>query len=256
MSAALDELKSRLEEIEADASFVVLAAKLRPRLGGVMNWEGEREVVQLSQSFIKQRVRVEGLTAGLLVRAMAAFERYLRKIVEEVIDNVAVGKFDEVPLAIRERNLVLTGRLLAAYGTEKDFQKFNYEEIVDNLASCKMGAGDFRLNATAFSFGVVGSGPDHVERALKNLELEAWWDSVGGTHQMQALLGTRKARETGVKAKEKLKELSRWRNHIAHGGDEEVSLSEELFKEAITFIALFSYWMDAEIKKLFLKKKK
>ena len=68
-------------EITTDAEFVALAAQLRPRLNGVVRWEGmgteERGIVQ---SFLRVKdSRPEGLYGPLLVRLLAAFDAPLGK---------------------------------------------------------------------------------------------------------------------------------------------------------------------------------
>ena len=45
-------------------------------------------------------------------------------------------------------------------------------------------------------------------------------------------------------ARDKLKDLWRWRNHLAHGGDEEVSLSENQLRECIAFVRTLSVALD------------
>ncbi len=113
------------------------------------------------------------------------------------------------------------------------------EVLIANLASCKRGSGCFRLNAQAFAATVAGVGPAAIERALESIDVTRWWDGVGGSAALARLLGTKGARATGDQARERLKELWRWRNHLAHGGDEEIALSESRLIEAIDFVECF-----------------
>lgn len=66
---------------------------------------------------------------------------------------------------------------------------------------------------------------------------------------LSGCLGKREHRATGERAKERLKELWRWRNQLAHGRDEEIALTESQLNEAISFIECFTSALDAAVKK-------
>jgi len=123
------------------------------------------------------------------------------------------------------------------------------ELLIANLASCKRGSRSFRLNAQAFAATVAGVGPAAIEKALENIDVIRWWDGVGGSTALSRLLGTKGARATGDQARERLKELWRWRDHLAHGGDEEIALSESQLIEAIDFVECFSDALDGTVRK-------
>jgi hypothetical protein len=252
MVVPLDELKTRITEIEADFEFVAVAAKLRPRIGEAVNWEATPDVVRLVQQFMNVKSsRTEGLYGPLLVRLLAAFERYLRMLVVQSVEGRAFGAstYDGLSDQLRRRNLVLTGRVLASVDSPRDYLSLDYELLIDNLASCKRGSGTFRLNSQAFSATVTGVNPTTVEYALGTVEVASWWDGVGGNTDLQNLLGTKKPRETGARARERLDELSKWRNQLAHGGDREITLSESEFLEAMGFVKRFSTALDSAVKK-------
>jgi hypothetical protein len=252
MIAPLDDLRTRITEIEADCEFVALAAKLRPRIGEAIKWDASTDVVSLVRQFMDVKSsRTEGIYGPLLVRLLAAFERFLRRLVAQSVEKraSAVTIFDLLPEHLRKRNLVLTGRVLASVESPRDYLALDSEFLIDNLASCKHGSGTFRLNSQAFSATVTGANPAVIEYALGTIEVKNWWDGVGANTDLQGLLGTKKSRETGVRAREKLDELCKWRNHWAHGGDKEISLTESELRDAISFIARFSAALDGAVKK-------
>jgi hypothetical protein len=146
------------------------------------------------------------------------------------------------------RNLILTGRILANIENPRDHLTFNIEGLIVNLATCKSGNSSFSLNPQAFSATVSGVNPTAIDKALENIEVTECWDSVGSDSKLEQMLGTKGTRATGVQAGERLKELSRWRNHLAHGGDE-IVVSEAQLRDAIEFVALFSATLDAAVKK-------
>jgi hypothetical protein len=195
--------------------------------------------------------RPEGVYGPLLVRLLASFERYVRMLVVQSVEERVLGfkSFEDIPESLINRNLILTGRILAAVGAPRDHLTFDIERLVANLATCKKGSGSFQLNAQAFSATVTAASPAMIDKALEHLNVTDWWDVVGANGALVGLLGKRGARATGERAKERLKELWRWRNQLAHGGDEEIALTESQLNEAIDFIDCFSSALDAAVKK-------
>jgi hypothetical protein len=250
--AALDELNTRTAELRADLTFVALATQLRPRIGAVVQWQAVGEVLELVKQFMRAKSsRPEGVYGPLLVRLLAAFERYLRLLIVQSVEQRASGAstYDELSETLSQRNLILTGRILASIDAPRDHLTLDIESLISNLASCKRGSGSFRLNAQAFSATVTGASPSVIEKALQYVDVSDWWDGVGASATLAKHLQTKGARATGDRAYERLKELWRWRNHLAHGGDEEVVLTEAQLLEAIDFVDSFSAALDVVVKK-------
>jgi hypothetical protein len=247
MSRALEELSASLVDLEADLAFVSLAARLRPRLGDVVNWSAKGDAVDLAREFMSAKgARVEGVFGPLLVRLLAGVERYTRRLVEEVVALHAGGAsiYDQLHAKIKSRNTVLTGNLLVFSESPREHLEFHIESLVRNLASCHAGSTAYRLNAEAFAAAVVGASPVAIERALENVGVSSCWDKVGADNVLAQVLGTKGPRATGKQARGRLEELWRWRNHLAHGGDEEVALTEEQLRECLAFVRAFSAALD------------
>jgi hypothetical protein len=252
MAGPLDELNTRISELKADLEFVALAAQLRPRLGAVVHWQAAAYELQLVRQFMEGRSsRPEGLYGPLLIRLLAVLERYLRMLIIQSVEQRAseAQSFDDLPTVLGNRNVVLTGRVLATVENPRDHLTMDTESLVANLATCRRGSKVFRLNAQAFSATVTGAGPATVEKALESVDVSNWWDGVGGNLALAELLGTKGARATGDRARERLKEIWRWRNHLAHGGDEETALSESQLREAVEFVSCFGGALDGVVKK-------
>ncbi len=250
MPQPVEELGARLDDLEADLAFVTLAVRLRPRLGEVIVWDPPSDAASLATRFIAAKSsRPEGLYGPLLVKLLAAFERYVRQLVDKVVGgmNASAKSYDDLTSTLCMRHTQLTGRALATIASPLDHLVFNYEDLASNLASCKRGSTSFTLNAAAFAALVTSGSPDVLEKALTSLDIDNWWDALGGNHHLQATLGTKKARPTAKRARERLKELWRWRNNIAHAGDEEVALSDTALTEAIAFVRIFATALDHEV---------
>ncbi len=253
MATPLDDLNARVSELREDLVFVSLATQLRPRLHPVVRWDATADVVELARSFMNAKSwRPEGVYGPLLVRLVAAFERYLRMLVGESLQRSVAGvaKYDDLPEHIASRNIALTGRLLAAIEAPRDHLTFETDSLIANLASCKRGSASFRLNELAFSAIITGVSPDLVEKALQNVGAAGnLWDGVGTSSALEKQLETKGPRETGTRARERLKQICRWRNNLAHGGDEDIALSESDLVEAIEFIFCLSEALDQAVRK-------
>lgn len=246
MSAALREFQARMSELEEDLAFVTFAASLRPRLSNALHWEPSEET-DLARHFIATKgARLEGVLGSLLVRVLAALERYLRRLVEELIkihqDNAA--NFDDLSEHVRVRNMVLSGRLLASLDSPRSHFVYEYQRLITNLASCGPGRSNFRLNGAAFGAVVSGTGPTTIETALANVGIKNWWDRIGDDLRLSGSLGTNGARATGKRARQRLEEIWRWRNHLAHGGDDEITLSEAQFRDCLDFVKTLAEALD------------
>jgi len=251
MPTPLQELQANIEALRHDVEFVRLASQLRLRVGKVLQWQAQGEETELAKRFINSRPSsAEAVYGPLLIRLLASLERYMRSTIAHIVDEKAANaaSYDSVAGTLGYRNLVLTGRLLSTLDTPRDYLTFDVEQLVENLASCKRGSGRFKLNAIAFSSALAGVNPSVLEKAFDNLDISGWWDRIGAEAKVMALLGTKGARATGDRAKERLKELARWRNHLAHGGDGEIVISESQITDAIEFVGVFSTAFDAVVR--------
>lgn len=247
MAGALDELNARISELRSDLTFMALATQLRPRIGDVVQWQAAGEVLELVNQFMRAKSNhPEGIYGPLLVRLLAGFERYLRLLIIQSVEHHTSEAtiYDDLSETLRKRNLILTGRIFASIEEPRDHLALDIESLISNLASCKLGSNKFRLNAQAFSAAVTGTSPSVIEKALRYVDVSDWWDGVGRNAALARLLQTKGPRATGIRASERLKELCRWRNDIAHGGDEEIALTESQLREAIDFVDSFSAALD------------
>jgi len=98
-------------------------------------------------------------------------------------------------------------------------------------------------------FQVVGVSPEVIESGLKLVRITNWWHAVASDKDLQRHLHCTRTSDAVKKAEAKLKELSRWRNNWAHGGDDEVSLTITELMEAVEFVGLFSKALDRAVTK-------
>jgi hypothetical protein len=245
MDPALAEINARLDEIERQLEFIALSVKLRPRLHSLLRWEVGGEEIELARKFMDQKgVTEEGVYGALLVRALGSLERFIRKSIASAVvrKTSSATTYDDLPPAIQTMNLVLTGRLLSNIYSPSDHIPYNPADLVSSLSSCQTGNTAFELNTVAFEATVTGASPDSIERSLKHIGHDQWWDKIGSTENMETILQCIGSgpRETGKTAREHLKELWKWRNRLAHCGDQEPSVDVERLRTEISFIRCLS----------------
>jgi hypothetical protein len=257
VTAALEEFKTRVGEIDSDLTFVSLAAQLRPRVGEIVQWQVQGEAIQLVRKFMNSdSSRPEGVYGSLLVRLIATLERYLRTLVIYAVEQRAkqAQTYDELSPALAKRNLLLSGRVLATLEIPTDRPAMDVPSLLANLATCRSGSNAFRLNSQAFSATLTGAGPSVVEKALQQVDVHKLWDRVGASAPLAKYLATKGPRDTGDRASHRLSELWRWRNHLAHAGDEETTVSETDLCSAIEFVKLLGAAIDVAASKQLAKK--
>lgn len=238
MIPAYEELEALLDELVANVNFTALSASLRPRLADALRWEIGGDAIGLARDFMSARAQPENIYSALLVRAVAAFERFARGLVDAAAIRTAATRrtYEDLSEHVRSRHAVLTGRLLTSLDDPFEYQVVNVKQLAENLASCVSGASPFRLNASAFAAIVTSGRPQVIERALSNLDIDGWWDAVGAKRDLQTLLGTRGPRDTSKVVTKRLDDLCRRRNRIAHGGDGDVIVTESDVRQEIQFL--------------------
>src|SRR6185437_6761402 len=101
MAYALQELDARIANLRSDAKFLSSALTLRPYVGSVVDWQnGEQNKLQIVKGFAACRDYEAARFYGpLLVRLIAEFERFLRTLIQEIVQAWAkkAKKFESLP---------------------------------------------------------------------------------------------------------------------------------------------------------------
>jgi hypothetical protein len=250
MTSALKILDAELEELADDVGFLGVAERLRPRLGGIVNWNGDAEAIQLARDFMGARqFHADAVYGSCLVRLMASVERYLRGLYEHVLDRQRQRstRFEDLPLVVANSNTRYSGRILASIDEPRDHVAVDVEQLVDNLATCRTGRADFRINSAAFAATIMNTAPATITRLLESAGSDPWWDIVGRDAALATLLSTRGSRATGARAQDRLKDLCKRRNHIAHGSETSSTPSRSELEDALTFVRILMTSLDSAI---------
>lgn len=252
MSHALNEFNLRLTDFENDLSFLEYAFELRPRIKQVLDPSKQGAVLDLAIKFGDlEGNQPESFYGPMLIRLVASFERYLRLLMRDAVEgwSTRAKTFDQLPDGLGDRNLVLSGRLIGNSDSPRDHLNFDLFMLVDNLPTCRNGSAVFRLNPIVFMDLINGITHDVIERGLKATRINNWQNAIGADKALQAQLDCTRTSDTTKKMAARLKELSRWRNNWAHGGDNEPSLKITEIRSALDFLRAFSTALDKIVTK-------
>jgi len=251
MAAALSEFENRLDEILAAAKFVNRAFRLRPRIGSSIIWGGmENDLRTLVLGFLAQNMPVElEVMNSLLVRSVGCFERYIRAVAAEALSVQAAlaSTPGDLPDELRKRNLVLSARLLASLDSPKDHVVFDTRAVITNLARCENNQKPYQLNAVAFSSFIQSPSSDAVDKVLSSVGVNQIFESVGRYLPMQEMLNLNDTRTTNKRTVARLTEIIRWRNNLAHAGDDERSIDSDDLGHAIDFLRTLGRGIDEAV---------
>jgi hypothetical protein len=244
-----EQLSATLDEIEVSLNFTAASTALRPRLNGILKWDSNDAALNLARQFMGFKPVFENIYGALLVRVVAAFERFARILVSDAAVRMAASSktYAEMTEHVRNRHAVLTGRLLSTLEEPFDYQTVDVRQLVQNLASCVSDSQPFRLNGSAFAAVISSGKPGIIQRALENLDIAEWWDDVSKSENLHRVLGTRNVRETTKATIKRLDELCKTRNRIAHGGDGDVMITEAELRQEILFVRALAEALSREV---------
>ena len=252
MGKSLQELIARVDNLRTDIEFIQKSYDFRPHVYKVLNRNGNPDSVVLAERFAQLKdTQAENIYGPLLVRLVAALERYLRGFLQEAVTAwVSKAKtFDRLPRSLINRNIILSGKLMANSDSPRDHISIDIPSLIRNLATCRGSSNDFQINLEAFSTLISGITPEMLESSFRTIKVEEWWNAVCSEPTLVKLAGSKKTTDVTKYAQRRLKDLSRWRNNWAHGGDEEIVLSAMELSNACDFVASFARSFDTTILK-------
>ena len=116
----------------------------------------------------------------------------------------------------------------------------DYDAMCVRIGSCTPGVDSFKLNADAFSLFLRGMTLENIRSAVERVGIKISEDTFGRNKSLRAKVGTKKTRETTLKVKDELQQLTRLRNSIAHGGPGGFELDFCKIRRMSSFVAAFS----------------
>jgi len=241
-AGAVKEFETALYEIRKYLEFVVMANKLRPWMGKLLNWQAlVADQKSDVQSFLNNKdYRVEVGFNVLLVAISAASETLLRRLMRDGVTwiNAKYDRYDKIPLALRQQNLIRSGLAIATVAEPPAEIAYDYDLLCKNIGTCRKDGGALVLNADAFSVGLSTISRQRIDGTLSKIGLAIDWDYFGREEAFVTHFSTRGVRKTADEVDSYLGEFVKIRNMIAHSG-QGVRTSESQIRTALSFFEIF-----------------
>ena len=241
---ALKEFDASVTDIETTLEFVKSSAWLRPRLGGMLDWNILEPTVKPGiQMFLKQDTSgVDTVFRGMIIILAGSFEQLVRRFLKDGVIFISkkYPRYSDLPGALVTQNILRSGQALTTIAEPPDHINLNYELLCENLGTTKKTSEAVILNADAFALFYSGLTPHKLEEVFKRIGFELKWDDIGRRPVIQKLFGVTKTREAATAAQSYLKEFTQNRNRSAHSGSGGKEITSSNVSDGIIFLREFA----------------
>jgi len=199
---------------------------------------------------LKDKYDKQAVLRGLLVQACAAFELYIRKAVESVLE-YHEDNGDPIPEAVAKNNLYFTGRGFCLVHDGVGDRNLNFDEMALNISTCYSEEKHTILNKSAFTSFLGQCTHYSVEKTFKKIDIKDIWGEVARQKEIQKVLSAKAQKETAKLIEERMKEYLKIRNGIAHGDEGFESVTFDKFMDVLSFYRSLISSIEKVIRKRF-----
>lgn len=229
--AAIDELEVAARFTQSAEELIFRYPKEALRFDGI---DAAASKVRDEARGFKNNYDSQAVLRGLLVQACAAFELYIRKAIESVLE-YHESKGDPIPEAVGKNNLYFTGRGFCLVHDGVGDRKLNFDEMALNISTCYSESEQTKLNKSAFTSFLGQCTHYSVEKAFKKIDIKDIWVDVARQTDIQKALGAKAQKETAKLIEERMKEYLKIRNGIAHGEEGFETVTFDKLMDVISF---------------------
>ncbi len=242
LTNALKEFEASLDDFDSNLRFVSTANRLRPRLGGNLQWPGMApDAKKLVESFLRGVAEDSVLYRGLVVSLFGAFEQFVRRILRDGVAAVGtnLSSYDSLHDGLKKANMYWTGKALQTIFEPVEYLQLEFDILSKNVGTCFAGSKQATLNADAFAIFVSILTPSSLTETLKRISVELQWDEFGKVSELQKALGEKGTRETTKAVENFLKRFAQMRNKIAHTGSSGIVVNQSDVEQLLIFFRAF-----------------
>lgn len=221
LDLAFTELQASVDEIRSHVRFAAIAIRLRPRLRSAIVWDGmDSELQTIVKLFLTNQCQSSVSLEGLLVRLVAAFEAFVRRIVRDsiIFINSQSVPYDQLDITFRKRNRRNAGNALRTIMDPSEHFNLDFDTLCAELGTCVPESRAARLSGEAFSMMVGNIRAESIEKALSMLAVRVDWDRIGRNGDLQRAVNSSGTRKTAKAIKDLLADAQKRRNVLAHAG--------------------------------------
>ncbi len=234
---AIIEFQTAIDLMLSMSLFVEVATQLRPRLGRQVNWQSLDDAEKLLvQSFIKMEPTLALSEEGTTLRICAQFENFLRRIIRDAALEISLRKVKaeglKPPLLAKNRHFagMLLSKVLYSDGVTRD-----YDRLCREIGTCTPGSV-VTLSGESLAESLENISPASIDLLFELFGHKLNWDKIA-THAVFAAARKQEGtRELAKAIKERLSELHKLRNRLAHSGYGGVVLPEGSLQQTGDFL--------------------
>ena len=192
LTRTVSTFRARLGEIRAHANFVRggleiarVASRHLDRASLATDRRAQAEFVKYMAT--SASVRPDDIGAAVTLQAFAAFDWFARSILSRsasYVDDKTLT-FSDLPRAVSQANISLSGRLLAMQTEAPKHLKVDVEGYCVRLGGCHPASESFHLNSDAFGLLLPNVDAAALSKGLKRLGFVLDWDDVGRSVALQ-----------------------------------------------------------------------
>ncbi|GEO24189.1 HEPN domain-containing protein [Cyclobacterium qasimii] len=237
LAAFYDELKLIIDNLE-------LSSRVRAIINETTRWE---TLQHEQRNSINEFLKIEAapnrtVSNSLFMSSVSGFENFLRNLLSSVLREMESS--NNIPEAIRNRNLQLSGVALSQLYSPPSHVKLDYQRITQKLGTCY--SKEVKLNEEISFFIKSILELDNVLAFLKDCGIKIDWDDFSSSEDIKEFLGTTNPRETGKALKKQVKEYVESRNRIAHTGLNSSDLALNEVYGAINFFLFIAQFLTSQ----------
>ena len=198
-----------------------------------------------SAAILRRAVREGGVAGmqpildGAVLLLVAAFEQFVSAVIVEFAGDLPriVPVYGDLPQSVRSANERHTGEALSRMRSR--FADYTLRRFVDNLRDCQAGKSPYVLNGEAMALNDRNLTQGVLQDLISRLGINDIWEPVSASRSLKRWSGKGGAKVAQSRSKNRLNELIRQRNNIAHGVAQP-TLGSEVIRDHIRFQRVLS----------------
>lgn len=247
LNSAVQLANGELEEIQHKLEFLGAALKVNSLAGPLLGVTvGRPDLQPAIEDF--RRKRVNDLTVvyqGLYVEAFSVYERFVRSLLVEYVEEVARLDVSYEKLKTRgvfiQKHILQTGIALQQVFENRTNTVLDFDLLAKNLATVAPNSTKVKLNSNAFVLQLATFSSSGLENALGKVGIVVanFFEELAKGGELKNYFGTNGVKDVSKNTKKLIDEIVQTRNHLVHRGDMRRSVSETDVSDLVRFLIAF-----------------
>ena len=180
----------------------------------------------------------------VIITLYGILENYIEEIIIAYLAclNRVIKDYDNLPQKIKNNHLELSANLIKYIKTMNKYENISQNDVIKNLNSC-MNSNNYRLNYLAFTYHSSNFRQDSIREIFNNMEINDILtqvkdkESFSEYYALKEGIDEENIKDIPISALfDKVDELAKRRNEIAHGIITDDILSLDMLKDYVEYI--------------------